>query len=82
MVKVVQMAGRLLRGPDDHGVLCLVDPRFADPDCRQFFPSHWRPVQIRTADVAAALANFWQANFWQESAGFPRLRATEQETPT
>jgi Rad3-related DNA helicase len=82
MVKVVQMAGRLLRGPDDRGVLCLVDPRFADPDCRQFFPSHWRPVRIRAADVAAALANFWQANVWQERAGFPRLRATEQETPT
>jgi DNA excision repair protein ERCC-2 len=74
MVKVVQMAGRLLRGPDDRGVLCLVDPRFADPACSAFFPSHWQPVRVRTAEVAARLANFWQ-----EAGRFPRLRATNQE---
>jgi Rad3-related DNA helicase len=76
MVKVVQMAGRLLRGPDDRGVLCLVDPRFAGTACRQFFPSHWRPVPVRAAEAPA-----WLAKFWQEGAGFPRLRASEQESP-
>jgi DNA excision repair protein ERCC-2 len=55
MVKVVQMAGRLLRGPDDRGVLCLVDDRFADPGYQRFFPQHWRPQPIRAADVAQRL---------------------------
>jgi DNA excision repair protein ERCC-2 len=75
LVKVVQMAGRLLRGPADRGVLCLVDPRFAGAACRPFFPSHWRPVRTRAAAVPGLLANFWQ-----EGAAFPRLRASEQET--
>jgi len=74
MVKVVQMAGRLLRSPEDRGVLCLVDVRFAGPDCRPFFPSHWRPERVRGAQVSGRLANFWQ-----ERPAFPRLRASEQE---
>jgi Rad3-related DNA helicase len=75
MVKVLQMAGRLLRGPEDRGVLCLIDQRFTEPAYQQFFPSHWQPERTRAAGVAAKLANFWQ-----ESAGLPRLRASEQET--
>lgn len=75
MVKVVQMAGRLLRGPADRGVLCLVDGRFAGAECQQFFPSHWRPERLCAAQVAGRLANFWQ-----EGAAFPRLRASEQES--
>lgn len=60
MVKVLQMAGRLLRGPDDRGVLCLVDPRFREPAYRRFFPDHWAPQVIKAREVAAALANFWR----------------------
>ena len=61
MVKVVQMAGRLLRSPSDRGVLCLVDPRFRDAAFRQFFPGHWQPVTVRAGQVAAALDAFWSA---------------------
>ncbi|MBX3707430.1 MAG: ATP-dependent DNA helicase [Pseudomonadales bacterium] len=75
MVKVVQMAGRLLRGPEDRGVICLVDPRFTEPACRAFYPAHWRPVRVRAGDLGARLANFWR-----DAAALPRLRATEQET--
>jgi DNA excision repair protein ERCC-2 len=60
MVKVLQMAGRLLRGPGDRGVLCLVDHRFRAPDYQQFFPAHWQPRVTRAAQVGAALANFWK----------------------
>ncbi|MFW6094578.1 MAG: helicase C-terminal domain-containing protein [Pseudomonadota bacterium] len=74
MVKVLQMAGRLLRDPGDRGVLCLVDPRFRDPAYRQFFPEHWRPRTIRAAEAGEALANFWQGNGCS-----PRLRGLEQE---
>jgi Rad3-related DNA helicase len=61
MVKVVQMAGRLLRSPEDRGVLCLVDGRFRESAYQQFFPGHWQPVTVRAADVAAALDAFWSA---------------------
>ena len=44
MVKVVQAAGRILRSPEDRGVLCLVDPRFLEPRYQQFFPRFWRPA--------------------------------------
>jgi Rad3-related DNA helicase len=59
MVKVLQMAGRLLRDPADRGTLCLVDSRFRDAAYRQFFPSHWDSRTLRAADVAADLASFW-----------------------
>lgn len=59
MVKVLQMAGRLLRGPDDRGVLCLVDPRFRDRAFRRFFPDHWHPRVVSSAGVATELEQFW-----------------------
>ncbi|NIR99163.1 MAG: ATP-dependent DNA helicase, partial [Gammaproteobacteria bacterium] len=37
MIKVLQMAGRLLRDPGDRGVLCLVDARFKDAAYSRFF---------------------------------------------
>ncbi len=61
MVKVVQMAGRLLRSPTDRGVLCLVDRRFREAAYQQFFPGHWRPVAVRADQVARALDAFWSA---------------------
>ncbi|MFP6835604.1 MAG: ATP-dependent DNA helicase [Pseudomonadales bacterium] len=69
MTKIVQMAGRLLRDPEDRGVLCLIDPRFTDPACQRFFPAHWQPKVIRSACVAEHLDNFWQG-----ATGSPRLR--------
>ena len=60
MTKIVQMAGRLLRGPDDRGVLCLIDPRFRQADYQQFFPAHWRPQVLRAREVRARLDGFWQ----------------------
>ncbi|MEQ8783551.1 MAG: ATP-dependent DNA helicase [Roseibium album] len=60
MVKVLQMAGRLLRDPADRGVLCLVDARFRENAYRQFFPAHWRPEAMSAARVGDALAGFWR----------------------
>ncbi len=74
MVKVLQMAGRLLRGPDDRGVLCLVDPRFRDPAYAQFFPEHWHPRSVTASAVGPALGNFWK-----EGSRVPKLRRLKQE---
>ncbi|MEM1231509.1 MAG: helicase C-terminal domain-containing protein, partial [Pseudomonadota bacterium] len=61
MTKIVQMAGRLLRSPEDRGVLCLVDDRFAEPDYRQFFPTHWVPKVLRAAQLTQELERFWSS---------------------
>lgn len=39
--KVVQAAGRVIRGQSDRGVLMLIDDRFAEPRVRQLLPSWW-----------------------------------------
>ena len=59
MAKVVQAAGRAVRGPADRGVVVLVDPRFTEARCQAFFPGHWRPERVRAAAVGAAVAAFW-----------------------
>ena len=40
--KVIQAAGRVIRGDQDHGVLLLIDERFAEPRVRQMFPDWWQ----------------------------------------
>jgi Rad3-related DNA helicase len=75
MVKVLQMAGRLLRSPTDRGVLCLVDPRFRNSVYQQFFPAHWQPTVAHAARVAAELRRFWN-----HDDAFSRLRALQRDT--
>lgn len=62
MVKIVQMAGRLLRSPSDSGVLCLVDDRYMRPEYGQYFPQLWQPQKVRANELSAALAEFWAAD--------------------
>jgi Rad3-related DNA helicase len=55
--KVVQAAGRVIRTPDDEGVLHLMDDRFARPDVRALLPSWWSVETFRQRlqpDVSAA----------------------------
>ena len=40
--KVVQAAGRVIRGSDDRGVVYLIDDRFAQPQVRRLLPRWWR----------------------------------------
>lgn len=39
--KVIQAAGRVIRGDQDRGVLVLIDERFAEPRVQQMFPAWW-----------------------------------------
>ena len=59
LVKGIQAAGRLLRNPDDYGVICLVDGRFRHPQIQQFFPGHWQPLITKARHLGAAIDNFW-----------------------
>jgi Rad3-related DNA helicase len=40
--KVVQAAGRVIRGQEDRGVVVLIDDRFGQAKVQQLFPSWWR----------------------------------------
>ena len=39
--KVVQAAGRVIRGPDDRGVLFLIDDRYRRPQVQRLLPRWW-----------------------------------------
>lgn len=45
--KVMQAAGRLIRGEEDKGVILLFDQRYARPDYRQLFPEEWEPIYLK-----------------------------------
>lgn len=49
--KVVQAAGRVIRGPDDRGVLYLIDDRFARPEVRRLLPAWWQVDVMRQRDA-------------------------------
>ncbi len=42
MIKVVQAAGRVIRGPGDRGVVVLMDDRFARRENRALLPDWWQ----------------------------------------
>ena len=44
--KVVQAAGRVIRTPQDQGVIVLMDDRFTRPDVLSLLPSWWRVQHI------------------------------------
>jgi DNA excision repair protein ERCC-2 len=45
MTRVVQAAGRLLRSPEDRGVIALFDRRFLAPPYAAHLPGHWLPAE-------------------------------------
>jgi DNA excision repair protein ERCC-2 len=50
--KVVQAAGRVIRGPLDRGVLYLIDDRFTRADVRCLLPAWWQVKVLRHRDQA------------------------------
>ncbi|MDN7143387.1 ATP-dependent DNA helicase [Pseudomonas sp. JQ170] len=43
--KVIQAAGRVIRGTEDRGTVMLIDDRFAEPRVQAMFPAWWAPRQ-------------------------------------
>ncbi len=62
MNKVLQAAGRVIRGENDRGVVVLVDRRFARRDYLALFPTHWHGcLNVKsTGQIAQSLREFWQ----------------------
>ena len=62
MTRIVQAAGRLLRSPQQRGVICLIDPRIGNAAYRAFFPAHWRPRPVPASRLGEAVAKFWEGS--------------------
>ena len=62
MNKVLQAAGRVIRTPEDRGVVLLLDDRFARPDYARLFPPHWQHIRYlhSAEELGQALRDFWQ----------------------
>ncbi|MNG09425.1 ATP-dependent DNA helicase DinG [compost metagenome] len=43
--KVIQAAGRVIRGTEDRGMVMLIDDRFAEPRVQGMFPAWWASQQ-------------------------------------
>ena len=65
MNKVLQAAGRVIRTPEDRGVVLLIDDRFLAPDTRRLMPPHWE--QLRVVESAETLAGELE-RFWGRAA--------------
>lgn len=64
MNKVLQAAGRVIRTPQDKGVVLLIDGRFAMPDYRRLMPPHWASLRpaCSAKDFGQQLQAFWLSN--------------------
>jgi DNA excision repair protein ERCC-2 len=65
MQRVIQSAGRVIRTPDDTGVIVLADRRFADPELAACLPTHWYrydPSELVTDDLQIDLTTFWSSH--------------------
>ncbi len=61
MNKVLQAAGRVIRTPQDKGVVLLIDDRFTQEEYRRLMPPHWAHLQT-CYDIPAlqsAVHTFW-----------------------
>ncbi len=61
MNKVLQAAGRVIRGEHDRGVVLLIDDRFGGGDYGALFPSHWERMRLvgDERSLGRVLSDFW-----------------------
>ncbi len=62
MNRAVQAAGRLIRTPEDRGVIMLLGRRFASSRYADLFPSHWydlSPREMLRRDWPELIKHFW-----------------------
>ncbi len=58
--KVMQSAGRVIRGSDDRGVVILVDQRYSTGHYRRFFPKDWGKIFTSEELIKGQLETFWK----------------------
>jgi len=60
--KAVQAAGRVIRTPEDRGLLVFLDPRFLGPEYASCFPADWfreSPGELVSRSILADVRAFW-----------------------
>ncbi|MHC1694839.1 MAG: ATP-dependent DNA helicase [Eubacteriales bacterium] len=62
MNKVLQAAGRVIRGMEDTGVVVLIDERFVSPAYTSLYPAHWKGwIKVRSGEeLKDTLTDFWR----------------------
>lgn len=62
MNKVLQAAGRVIRGENDKGIIVLIDDRFGTPRYRELFPSHWKHLMYtgNPKSLYKIIKKFWE----------------------
>jgi len=63
--RVIQSAGRVIRTPEDRGVIVLVGQRFAGHELLSCLPEHWyahAPEEMIAEDLEQRLARFWRGH--------------------
>ena len=60
MNKVLQADGRVVRTPEDRGVILLLDDRFLRREYQELFPREWEHFKlVNQRNVGQCLADFW-----------------------
>ena len=64
MNSILQAAGRVIRRPEDCGVVVLIDDRYAEEKYRALYPPHWEGMKFASdiPSLQTELANFWTKN--------------------
>lgn len=68
MNSILQAAGRVIRRPEDRGVVVLIDDRYAEEKYRALYPPHWEGMKF-APDIPALqseLSRFWTKNVSDE----------------
>ncbi len=70
MNRVLQAAGRVIRRPEDKGVVVLLDDRFAAPPYTQLYPEHWKNMRVVEDPLLLKehLEQFWEQADGEEKA--------------
>ena len=62
MAKAIQAAGRVVRGPEERGLIVLLDGRFLEPAYARCYPQDWfrhSPLEGVSAQILADVSGFW-----------------------
>ncbi len=59
LARVVQAAGRVIRGPTERGIIVLFGERFAEPRYRELLPAYWQAEAVQSEDPTSAVEGFW-----------------------
>ena len=62
LIKVMQAAGRVIRAEDEHGIVVLIDDRFASEEYRMLMPDYWSHIKYidNARDLLDVAREFWK----------------------